>query len=50
VAARLATTVNPAGLALEAPFTNIPDMSEAYYPWLPLRWFVKMQLDTEGCA
>jgi len=50
VAARLATTVNPAGLALEAPFTNIPDMSEAYYPWLPLRWFVKTQLDTEAAV
>ncbi len=50
VAAKLATEVNPAGLALEAPFTNIPDMSAAYYPWLPLRWFVKTRLDTEAAV
>jgi len=50
VAARLAADVQPAGLALEAPFTNIPDMSQAYYPWLPLRWIVKTQFDTEGAV
>jgi len=50
VAATLAAEVNPVGLALEAPFTNIPDMSEAYYPWLPLRWFVKTQFDTEAAV
>jgi len=50
VAARLAAEVSPVGLALEAPFTNIPDMSEAYYPWLPLRWFVKSRLDTEAAV
>ncbi len=50
VAARLAADVHPAGLALEAPFTNIPDMSQAYYPWLPLRWFVKTQFDTEAAV
>lgn len=50
VAAKLATKVNPAGLALEAPFTSVPDMSEAYYPWLPLRWFVKTQLSTEAAV
>ncbi len=50
VAAKLAAEVNPVGLALEAPFTSIPDMSEAYYPWLPLRWFVKTQLDTEAAV
>jgi len=50
VAAKLATEVNPVGLALETPFTNIPDMSEAYYPWLPLRWFVKSHLDTEAAV
>jgi len=50
VAAKLAAVANPAGLALEAPFTNIPDMSEAYYPWLPLRWFVKSRFDTEAAV
>jgi len=47
VAAHLATTVKPAGLALEVPFSNLPDMSAAYYPWLPLRWFVHSQFDVE---
>ncbi|MDX8391460.1 MAG: alpha/beta hydrolase [Mariprofundaceae bacterium] len=50
VAAKLAVEVNPAGLALEVPFTNIPDMSAAYYPWLPLRWFVHAQFDTEAAV
>jgi len=47
VAAQLASRVNPAGLALEVPFTNLPDMSAAFYPWLPLRWFVHSQFDVE---
>jgi len=47
VAAQLASEVSPAGLALEAAFTNIPDMSADQYPWLPLRWFVRSQFDTE---
>jgi len=48
VAARLAAEVKPVGLALEAPFTNLPDMTAATYPWLPLRWFVHTRLDTEA--
>lgn len=47
VAAQLASEVTPAGLVLEVPFTSIPDMSADYYPWLPLRWFVKSRFDTE---
>ncbi len=50
VAAKLAADVNPAGLALEVPFTSIPDMSAANYPWLPLRWFVKTHFDTEAAV
>ncbi|TLS72264.1 alpha/beta hydrolase [Mariprofundus erugo] len=46
VAAHLASEVKPAGLALETPFTSLPDMSAAAYPWLPLRWFVRNQFDT----
>ncbi|MDX8406308.1 MAG: alpha/beta fold hydrolase, partial [Mariprofundus sp.] len=46
VAARLAAEVKPAGLALEAPFTSLPDMSRAAYPWLPLYLLVHNQLDT----
>lgn len=48
VAARLASEVNPAGLALETPFTSLPDMSAIAYPWLPLRWFVRNRFDTEA--
>jgi len=48
VAAKLASEVKPAGLALEAPFTSIPDMSSAAYPWLPLRWFVHSRFNTEA--
>ncbi|PIS18411.1 MAG: alpha/beta hydrolase [Zetaproteobacteria bacterium CG12_big_fil_rev_8_21_14_0_65_55_1124] len=47
VAAQLASEVKPAGLALEVPFTSIPDMSADHYPWLPLRWLVKNRFDTE---
>ena len=47
VAAQLASEVMPAGLALEAAFTSIPDLSVDQYPWLPLRWFVKNKFDTE---
>jgi len=45
VAARLATTVRAAGLALETPFTNIPDMAREHYPWLPLGPFVRSRFD-----
>ena len=50
VAAQLAQAVRPAGLALEAPFTSIPDMAAAYYPWLPLRRFVKTRFNTVAAA
>lgn len=38
VALQLATEVDAAGLALEAPFSSIRDMAEAVYPFLPNRW------------
>jgi len=47
VAAKLAGEVTPAGLALEAPFTSIPDMSSEQYPWLPLHWFIHNRFDTQ---
>lgn len=50
VAARLADEVKPVGLALEAPFTSLPDMAEAAYPWLPLRRLLRSRLDTEAAV
>ncbi|MDX8410665.1 MAG: alpha/beta hydrolase [Mariprofundaceae bacterium] len=46
VAAQLATTTHAAGLALETPFTNIPDMAKEHYPWLPLGPFIRSRFDT----
>jgi len=45
VAAELATAVNAAGLALETPFTSIPDMAKKHYPWLPLGPFIRSRFD-----
>lgn len=50
VAARLADEVKPVGLALEAPFTSLPGMAEAAYPWLPLRRLLRSRLDTEAAV
>ena len=46
LAAGLADDVQPAGLALEAPFTSIPDLTAARYPWLPLHRFVRSRFNT----
>ena len=46
VAVKLAAEVHPAGVALETPFTNIPDMAAYHYPWLPVRWLAKSRFDT----
>ena len=48
VATRLAAEVGAAGLALETPFTSIPDMASYHYPWLPLRWLARSRFDTEA--
>lgn len=48
VAAKLATEVKAAGVVLETPFTNIPDMAACHYPWLPLRWLTKSRFDTKN--
>ena len=36
VACHLARGKEPAGVALETPFTSIPDMARYHYPWLPV--------------
>jgi len=47
VAAKLATEQNPAALVLENPFTNIPDMATALYPWIfPIRFLARSRFDT----
>jgi len=46
VAAGLAANAGVAGLALETPFTSIPDMAKEHYPWLPLGLLVRSRFDT----
>jgi len=46
IAADLAGKVRHAGTVLETPFTSIPDMAEAIYPWLPLSLLAHTQLNT----
>jgi hypothetical protein len=45
VALQLATEVEARALVLEAPFTSIPDMARAVYPFLPLWPFVRTRYD-----
>ena len=51
VAAHLAAQLSsqdspqPAGLVLESCFTSVADMGKHYYPWLPIRWFVRFRFD-----
>jgi len=46
IAARLASEVEPAGVALEAAFTSVPDMAAELYPWLPARWLTRYHYAT----
>ncbi len=46
VAAHLASEVDAAGLVLETPFTNAPDMARELYPWLPVNFLMRTRLDT----
>lgn len=48
VAVKLASEVEGAGLALETPFTSIPDMAAYHYPILPLRWLVSSRFDAKN--
>lgn len=40
VAIGLATEHPPAALVLRSPFTSLPDVGKAHYPWLPVGWFL----------
>ncbi len=46
IAAKLASEVGPAGLALESAFTSAPDMAAELYPWLPARWLIRYRYAT----
>jgi hypothetical protein len=46
VATQLATEVASRALVLESPFTSVPDMARAVYPFLPLWPFVRTRYDT----
>lgn len=44
-AVQLATEVRPAGLVLESPLTNIPEMARVVYPFLPVSLLVRSRFD-----
>jgi uncharacterized protein len=46
VAAHLATEVLPAGLAVEGAFTSYSDIGARFYPYMPVRPFVRFRYDT----
>lgn len=46
VATQLATEVASRALVLESPFTSVPEMARAVYPFLPLWPFVRTRYDT----
>jgi len=45
VALELATRHAHGALVLLCAFTNIPDMAQGMFPWLPARWLVRTQFD-----
>ena len=46
VAVDLAAHDGARGLVLESTFTSLPDMAASLYPWLPVRWLMRTQLDS----
>lgn len=46
VAASIAARYRPAGLIIESAFTSVPDIAREIYPWLPVRWLVRMRHPT----
>ena len=46
VAVALAAAEQPLGLVLESTFTSLPDAAATLYPWLPVRWLLRTQLDS----
>ena len=48
VAAELAREHAPGAVILESPFRSLADMAQAAYPFLPARWLVRYEYDTEA--
>ncbi len=46
VAAHLAARHRPGALILESPFVSIPELGQAIYPYLPVRWIAKYRFPT----
>ncbi len=46
VAVDLAARDGARALVIESTFTSIPDMAARSFPWLPVRWLVRTQLDS----
>jgi fermentation-respiration switch protein FrsA (DUF1100 family) len=43
VASWLAAREEPAALIVESSFTSVPDVGQAVYPWLPVRWLSRFK-------
>lgn len=48
VAVDLAAEDGARGLILENAFTSLPDVAAHHYPWLPVRWLMRGQLNSLG--
>lgn len=46
IAIDLASQVSPAAVILEAPFTSAMEMGARAYPWLPVRYLVRIRYDS----
>lgn len=46
IAAWLAARERPAALIIESAFTSAPDLGAEIYPWLPVRWLLRIRYDT----
>jgi fermentation-respiration switch protein FrsA (DUF1100 family) len=47
VAAWLAQQHSPGALILESTFTSVPDVAAKHYPFLPVRWLVRAQYNSQ---
>lgn len=48
VAAWLAARQKPAALVIASGFTSVPDLGRQLYPYLPVRWLVRIRYDTRA--